>query len=481
MQKRQSKNWAVILVVACLLVWAMTSTILLVLEDKTDITSSSAVSATSDIGAADEGNTVSQVDIEGTLSLTPPGKTSYKLGETLDFTGFSAVMTKPDKTTVDVTTSVEVVGDTGIVGEQEIIIRYGDQVASYKITVSRTDAPEYTDLDNSTKNIMVIGTGGTMAGLAGSSTAFQTYSPGMKSIASMIDALPNTDTLGNIESYQFGNSGSSGYTIGDLYDLSRLADRYLDSFDGVVITCGTDTLEEIAYFMDITIQSTKPVVVTGSMRPWNVIGSDAPANLYNAIKLAASGKTTNFGTVVMLNDEIHAARDITKTNSDRLDTFQSPMFGMLGYIDEGRISIYRQPLRASKEGSSWYTPFDLTKIDKSDLPRVEIVLSYQNAGAEAITAYAESGVKGIVTAGTGAGGISQAMLTARSAAMKKGVVFMMTTRTGSGTLYSSSGSLIAGDNLSPYKARIFLQVSLAFSKNTATLRQWASDYAAVRE
>lgn len=176
--------------------------------------------------------------------------------------------------------------------------------------------------------------------------------------------------------------------MGDLYDLSLAVDQALEVYDGVVVTTGTDTMEEIAYFLDLTVRSEKPVVVTGAMRPWDVIGTDGPANLYNAIKLAGSGKTKSFGTVVMLNDIIQAARDVTKTNAQRMDTFETPILGALGYIDETNIRIYRTTAKRFKAGrADWATPFDLKKITKDKLPAVEIVYGYQDSSAGAIKGF----------------------------------------------------------------------------------------------
>lgn len=320
--------------------------------------------------------------------------------------------------------------------------------------------------------VQVIATGGTLAGQSTDETSFQTYRAGSLPIADLVASLPNKDQIAEVSTYQFGNSGSSAYTIEQLYDLSLKVDEALKTQDGVVVTTGTDTMEEIAYFLDLTVRSPKPVVITGSMRPWTVIGTDAPANLYNAIKLAASGKTKYFGTVLMLNDEFHAAREVTKTNSYRTDTFVTPEIGALGYIDEKTIRVYRAPFRALKSTTAWATPFDLSKITKKDLAKVEIAYSYQDAGAGAISGFVANGAKGIVTAGTGAGGISKAMSEERKAAIEKGVVFVTTTRTGSGSNYSSGDGIIAGDNLNAAHARILLLLCLSFSKDFDTVKDW---------
>jgi L-asparaginase type II len=329
-------------------------------------------------------------------------------------------------------------------------------------------------------NVLVIGTGGTISGQAndGDPTNLQSYKSGTYKIEDMVAQLPRKDKIADVSTYQFGNKGSGSYAIGDLYDLSLTVDQALQTYDGVVVTTGTDTMEDIAYFLDLTVRSGKPVVVTGAMRPWDVIGTDAPANLYNAIKLAGSGKTEWYGTVVMLNDVIQAARDVTKLNAHRLDTFGTPIFGALGYIDQANISLYRLNDRALKAGRpEWATPFDLGKIKKTDLPMVEIAYAYQDAGSGGINGLVADGAKGIVTAGTGAGGISSKMSAARAEAIKKGIIFVTTTRTGSGTMYpGNTDGIIAGDSLNPQHARMMLLIALAFSRDFKTVKDWFWQY-----
>ncbi|MNC31479.1 L-asparaginase [compost metagenome] len=179
----------------------------------------------------------------------------------------------------------------------------------------------------------------------------------------------------------------------------------------------------------------------------------------------------------MLNDVIHAAREVTKSNSHRMDTFETPMLGALGYIDEQNIRIYRAPGRFLKAGKEdWATPFDLTTITKEGLPVVEIAYVYQDAGAGAIKGFVSEGAKGIVTAGTGAGGVSAKMRDARTEAIKEGVIFVTTTRTGSGTMYGGSEGIIAGDNLNAQHARMMLILSMAFSKDFDTIKGWFATY-----
>lgn len=348
------------------------------------------------------------------------------------------------------------------------------------LPVSPTYAAEVTQTIEGTvklPKVQVIATGGTIAGKSVDETSFQNYKAGTLLMEDMVKALPNLKKFADVTSYQFGNAGSGSYTMQQLYDLSLKVDKALETQDGIVVTTGTDTMEEIAYFLDLTVRSSKPVVVTGSMRPWTVIGSDAQANLFNAIKLAASGKTKYYGTVLMLNDEIHTAREVTKTNAYRTDTFESPQLGILGYIDENNIRIYRANSRALLTADKWATPFDLTKIKSSDIPKVEIAYAYQDAGSGAITGFVQDGAKGIVTSGTGAGGVSKAMGEARTKAIKEnGVIFVSTTRTGSGSNYASSDGIIAGDNLNAAHARILLELALSFSSDFNTIKGWFDTY-----
>lgn len=340
--------------------------------------------------------------------------------------------------------------------------------------------PEITEaqLLSEKPNILVVATGGTLAGRAtNGATGFQSYSAGTYTMEKLLTDLPNEEQLADVNAFQFGNKGSGGYTIKDLYDLSLSVDQALEDYDGVVVTTGTDTMEEIAYFLDITVQSDKPVVVTGAMRPWDVVGTDGPANLFQAIKTAASGKTKYFGTVVMLNDVIFAARDVTKTNTHRMDTFDSPMLGALGYVDDNAVRVYRAPARAFYAGTEeWKSPFDLKTITKDDLPIVGIAYNYQEASGGAIRGLVEDGAKGIVTAGTGAGGISSGLSSARTQAINSnGVVFVSTSRVGSGSVYDSGrGNTIGGDNLDPQHARILLILSLAFAKDKTTVAEKAA-------
>jgi L-asparaginase len=336
--------------------------------------------------------------------------------------------------------------------------------------------------------VTVVGTGGTISGVAPTRSDFTNYRSGQIPIETMVGQIqPEIGKVADIDTVQFGNKGSGGYTIAEFHALTLAVEQALETADGVVVTTGTDTMEEFAYWLDLTVQSRKPVVLTGAMRPWaagtpdgpQVIGADGPANLYNAITLAASSTTYCFGTVLMVNDEFHAARDVTKGSTTRMDTFTTRQLGVLGWIDGPLIKVGRAPSRVQScdEPQEWMTPFDLSEVPAADLPRTEIVYSYQQAGGEAISAFAAAGVKGMVTAGTGAGGIAGAQGTARTAAAQAGVTFVSTSRTGSGSVSGGSTTLpiIAGEDLLPQKARLLLMLSLAFApQDPAQVRTWVT-------
>ena len=323
--------------------------------------------------------------------------------------------------------------------------------------------------------VAVIGTGGTIAGVSASRVSFDDYRAGQLPVAKLVDALrPEVDEVADVRTVEYGDKASGDYTTADYHDLSLLVDRQLATADAVVVTTGTQTMEEFGYWLDLTVRSSKPVVLTGAMRPWTVIGSDGPPNLYNAILLAASRTTRCFGSVVMLNDEIFAARDVTKTDTSRLDTFASPELGELGTIDGSQIRLRRAPARVQycARPERWRTPFDLTKVARDGVPKVEIAYTYQGASGDAVTAFAAAGAKGIVLAGSP----SPMQLAAAERAISAGVVFVAASRNTSGAVYVSQPGLIAAEDLRPQKARILLQLALAFSSDPAQVPVWFARY-----
>ncbi|MEK3686376.1 MULTISPECIES: asparaginase [unclassified Paenibacillus] len=328
-------------------------------------------------------------------------------------------------------------------------------------------------------NVVVVGVGGTITSTSPSRELFQTYGTPKVPINDIIQRLqPELSKVANVTSTELSNISSAQTTSKDLYNLTIAIDKELanPAVNAVVVTTGTNIMEELAYWTDLTVRSPKPVIFTGSMRQSNTISFDGEANLLNAIRLAASQKTAYYGTVLMMNDEFFAAREVTKTDALRLDTFDGGRYGALGTVDENRIRAVRAPARVKDAGTDkWKTPFDLSTIQPEDLAKVDVVYSYTEASATPITALADEGVKGIVTAGHGAGGISTAQQAARTAAIEKGVLFVSATRAGSGAVYDTGAKgIIGAGDLLPQKARILLQLGLTFSKDQEQIRQWFS-------
>ncbi|MBI3076679.1 MAG: asparaginase, partial [Deltaproteobacteria bacterium] len=232
---------------------------------------------------------------------------------------------------------------------------------------------------------------------------------------------------------------------------------------GVVFGHGTNNIEETAYFLNLTVRSDKPVVIVGSQRPFSTLSSDAPANLLNAIRVAADPASRGKGVLVLLNDEINAARDVTKTNTYRLETFQSRELGVLGYADPDRIVYYRLPTRKH----TTQTEFDLTRVQS--LPRVDILYVHSGNDGELAKAAVALGAKGLVIAGSGAGHTQNARKVLKELSDKQGVRVVRSARVGAGRVIREDNwqepGFVAADNLSPQKARILLQLALTKTTN----------------
>jgi L-asparaginase len=244
--------------------------------------------------------------------------------------------------------------------------------------------------------------------------------------------VPGLDTIATISTQQFSNIASGSITPAMWLDLSRgISDtlRAHPDLAGVVVTHGTDTMEETAYFLDLTIADPRPVVVTGAMRPADGIGIDGPANLRDAVRVAASPSARGRGAMVVMNDEIFAARDVTKSNTVRPDAFASPVRGDLGAADPEELRFFREPHRRSV--------FDISHVDS--LPRVDIVYSYVGADAAGVDAAVAAGARGIVVASTGRGDVPPKQREALRRAIRKGVVVVVGSRAGSGSVDVGDG------------------------------------------
>src|SRR6187397_2884831 len=251
--------------------------------------------------------------------------------------------------------------------------------------------------------VYVLSTGGTIAGSGSSSTDLSNYKPGAILGEQLVKAVPQIAQLADVRVEQVVNVNSSDITIENWLTLAKRINAILKetpAVAGFVITSGTNTLEETAYFLNLTIKSDKPVVLVGSMRPSTAISADGPLNLLNAVRTAIAPEAKGKGTLIVLNDEINAARDTTKTNTLRVETFRAPELGILGYVDEDKVSYYRATTKRHTVNSE----FDVTAL--TALPKVTILYSYIEPDATLIQAAIKSGAKGIVIAGTGNGTLS---------------------------------------------------------------------------
>jgi L-asparaginase len=328
-------------------------------------------------------------------------------------------------------------------------------------------------------NVVVVDAGGTITATAPDRISYLTYSESLP--GGIVDVLtrmyPELGRVANVSVVPTDISGlSSDSTTESRYNLSRTVDASLalPHVAGVVVNGGTNILEEDAYFLDLTVQSEKPVVVTGAMHQSGTFTEDGLTNIFSAIRLAASKRTTSFGTVMLMNDQVFAAREVTKTDGYRLDAFSAGSYGVLGVVNDHRVRLMRAPARITRSGvPSWRTPFDLSTRTAAELVPVEIVSGYLDASAVPIRALAAAGIKGIVTSGHGPGGMSAAQSAAVVEAQAEGVMFVSATRTGGEGRYEDGApGVIGAADLTPQKARLLLQLCLTFSTVEEEAREW---------
>jgi len=296
-------------------------------------------------------------------------------------------------------------------------------------------------------------------------------------VEELIGSIPDLSNYVRAEGEQFSNTSSSALTLEQWLDLSRRINARFrgDSvLAGVVVTSGTDTLEELAYFLHLTIRDDRPVVVVGAMRNPSTLGYEGAANLQDAFRVAADPASRGLGTLVVLNDEINSAREVTKTDALRLDTFTSRAYGLLGVADRDRVVYYRKPV---KKHTAW-SEFDVNAIET--LPRVDVILTYQGASGDLIKAAVDAGAKGIVVAGAGAGATSGTQGEGLSYATGKDVYVVTTSRSASGRVTGGGRGgnpyRIPGDDLQPLKARILLMLALATTSDPTEVRRILGEY-----
>jgi L-asparaginase len=332
--------------------------------------------------------------------------------------------------------------------------------------------------------VRLVATGGTISNRSG----------GRLTPEELVSSVPTLAQYVQAETEQFSNIASSDLTLDQWLALSRRVNELFDSrpeLAGIVVSSGTDTLEETAYFLHLTVRSNRPVVVVGSMRRPEALGYDGAANLLQAFRVAAAPASVNRGVLVVMNNEINSAREVVKTDSGRLQAFDTRGYGVLGTVDAGAIHYYRRTERRHTRASE----FDVRGLDS--LPRVDVLLSYQDAPGDLIRAAVESGAAGLVIAGAGAGATSPSQREALRDVLENEIVVVITTRTGGGRVAprrrpvstedrddedgEEDGSRfspyrVAGQDLTPVKARILLMLALTRTKAGAEIQRMFEEY-----
>lgn len=325
--------------------------------------------------------------------------------------------------------------------------------------------------------IKILATGGTIAG-KGASADRAAYTAGSLPIKDLIDAVPGIDKVATITGEQISNVGSQDMTIDIWMKLNKRINEIFknDEADGIVITHGTDTQEETAYFLNLTVRYDRPVVLTGSMRPATAISADGPKNLYDAVTVASSPLSRGRGVMIVFNESILDGREAVKTSTTKVNGFTAPNSAPLGQVYDGKVIYYIKALRSSDKN----TPFDITGLTK--LPRVAVAELYCDAPATAVSAYAGDGVDGIITSGLGNGNLNKVNTEAVSAAIRKGIVVCRASRvpTGRVTLYDETDDeklgTIVSDDLNPQKARILLMLGLTQTHDKKVLQSYFFKY-----
>ena len=323
------------------------------------------------------------------------------------------------------------------------------------------------------KRVTILAVGGTVAG-SGSGALDTSYTSGTVTVDKLIAAVPDINKIATIKGEQISNIGSQDMNNEVWLKLANRINELLNSgkADGIVVTHGTDTMEETAYFLNLVVKSDKPIVMVGAMRNSGSLSADGPLNIFNAVNVAMNKEAAGKGVMVVMNDEIHAAREVTKTNTTAVDTFKSPNSGKIGTVFYGNVKFYMNPVRKHTVNSA----FDITKI--KELPRVDIIYSHSNDNPDFVNLAVKNGAKGIVNAGMGNGNPFPSALEALGEAVKAGVVVVRGSRVGSGEttlngeVDDGKYGFLASDNLNAQKARVLLMLALTKTSNKAKIQEY---------
>ena len=326
-------------------------------------------------------------------------------------------------------------------------------------------------------NVVILATGGTIAGAGASAVNSATYSAAKVPVDKLIAGLPELSKVANVRGEQVFQVASESLTNDNLLTLAKRVSALSKQpdVDGIVITHGTDTLEETAYFLTLTVHTAKPIILVGSMRPGTALSADGALNLFNAVNVAASKDAGGRGVLVTMNDEIQSGRDVSKTVNIKTEAFKS-QWGPLGMIVEGRNYWFRAPVKRHTMQSE----FDIDSIDA--LPPVEIALGYEGVPPTAINALAASGIKALVHAGTGNGSVADRIVPNLQKARADGVIVIRSSRVPDGFVIRNAEQpddkydWVVAHDLRPQKARILAMVALTKTSDTKELQRIFWEY-----
>ncbi|MCV2220347.1 asparaginase [Pseudomonas mercuritolerans] len=327
-------------------------------------------------------------------------------------------------------------------------------------------------------NVVVLATGGTIAGAGASAANSATYQAAKVGIEQLIAGIPELSKLANVRGEQVMQIASESITNDNLLQLGRRVSELADSkdVDGIVITHGTDTLEETAYFLNLVEKTDKPIIVVGSMRPGTAMSADGMLNLYNAVAVASSKEARGKGVLVTMNDEIQSGRDVSKMINIKTEAFKSA-WGPLGMVVEGKSYWFRLPAKRHTMDSE----FDIKDI--KSLPDVEIAYSYGNVGDTAYKALAQAGAKAIIHAGTGNGSVSSRVVPSLQALRKDGVQIIRSSHVNAGGFVLRNAEQpddkydwVVAHDLNPQKARILAMVALTKTNDSKELQRMFWEY-----
>ena len=326
-------------------------------------------------------------------------------------------------------------------------------------------------------NVVVLATGGTIAG-AGATDTQVGYTSGQLGVDQLIAAVPQAKKLANLRGEQISNIGSQDMNDEVWLKLAHRVNELAQMADveGIVITHGTDTIEETAYFLNLVAKTAKPVVLTGSMRPATALSADGPLNFYNAVAVAANQDAAGHGVLVVLNDWIHGAASLTKTSTTAVQTFMSPLSGLVGTVAYGKVEFNRHPIGKHTSESE----FSLQGV--TALPRVDIIMAHENMDGALIDAAVAAGAKGLVIAGVGNGNLTKAAVDALAAQAKKGIVCVRASRVTVGRvernveLDDDKLGFVASMDKNPQKSRVLLRIALLQQRSVEDIQRIFSEY-----